>query len=142
MKPKTVDDYIALQPVELREMLEQIRSAIKSVAPKAEEVISYMVPCYKLHGMLIAFGAHKKGCSLYAMRPDKIKQLAKEFKDIKYAGSTIHFDAGKKIPIALIKKATKLRLQENIEKAKAKEEKANAAKEKKKVKTPAKKKSK
>ncbi|MFT3909046.1 MAG: DUF1801 domain-containing protein [Ferruginibacter sp.] len=60
---KTVDDYISCQPDEFKEMLEQIRSLIHVLAPAAEEKISYQVPCYKYHGMLVGFGTHKKGCS-------------------------------------------------------------------------------
>lgn len=128
IKPKTVDEYIALQSVEQQTMLQQIRKAIKAVAPKSEEVMSYGVPCYKQLGMLIAFGTHKKGCSLYAMRPAFIKEMQKKYKGLKAAGSTIHFETGTKLPVALVKEATKMRLNENLTKAKEKTEKLKAAK--------------
>lgn len=123
MKPKTVDEYIALQPVEKREMLEAMREIIRTAAPKAEEVISYMIPCYKLNGMLVGFGNHKKGCSFYAMHATIGKVFPKELKDYDVKASTIHFIAGKKLPAALIKKIIKYRVKQNADRAKLKNRK-------------------
>ena len=123
MKPKTVDDYIAMQPLERREMLEEMRAIIHSAAPKAEEVISYMIPCYKLNGMLVGFGKHAKGCSFYAMHATIGKVFPKELKGYDVVASTIHFEAGKKLPAALIKKITKYRIKQNEDRAKAKSKK-------------------
>lgn len=36
---KTIDDYIAAQPLEYRARLEKIRQTIKKAAPEAEEYI-------------------------------------------------------------------------------------------------------
>ena len=65
MKNKSIDDYIARQSPDCRPMLKQIRSIIRSVVPGAEELTSYMIPCYKQQGMLVGFGVHKNGCSFY-----------------------------------------------------------------------------
>ena len=43
---KNIDDYLALQPENAQVMLEKMRQAIKSVAPDAEEVISYQMPAF------------------------------------------------------------------------------------------------
>jgi uncharacterized protein YdhG (YjbR/CyaY superfamily) len=51
---KTVDDYLAALPAEASVTLEKIRKTIKAAAPKAAEVISYQIPMYKHHGMLVA----------------------------------------------------------------------------------------
>ena len=64
-KPQTVDDYLAALPEEARATLEKIRKTIKAAAPKATEVISYQVPMYKHHGMLLGFAAFKDHCSLF-----------------------------------------------------------------------------
>ena len=118
MKPATVDAYIVAEPTEIRPMLEQIRSIIKSVVPaEAEETVSYMVPSYKYHGMLVGFGARKNGCSFYAMSNTILNEFADELKGLKYNVSTIHFDLGKPLPVALIKKITKQRIKYNRERA-------------------------
>ena len=48
---KTVSEYIKNFPAGIRERLKQIRSAIKQIAPNAEESISYAIPAYKLNGI-------------------------------------------------------------------------------------------
>ena len=117
MKNKNVDAYIASQPVAVREMLKQIRSIIRSIVPDAEEVISYQVPSYKYHGMLVGFGIHKNGCSLYTMNTKILGSLSKELKDLEYSGSTIHFNPQRPLPVALIKKLVRQRMKENEERA-------------------------
>jgi len=112
-----VDDYIRHQDTHLQPMLEQIRCLIRSVIPAAEECISYMIPCYRHHGMLVGFGTHKKGCSFYTMNPTLLRTYTEVLKNITYTGSTIHFDPAKKLPLALIKKITKHRIRENEERA-------------------------
>ncbi|MFZ1807473.1 MAG: DUF1801 domain-containing protein [Cyclobacteriaceae bacterium] len=117
IKTSTVDDYIANQPLEKREMLEQIRGLILSVVPKAEEGISYMLPTYKQNGHLVGFGVNKKGCSFYCMNPKIAEQLPDEFKKLKWSASTIHFTLDEKLPITTLKKIIKYRVKENAERA-------------------------
>lgn len=57
-KPKDTDVYIASFPKTVQEALEQVRATIKKAAPSAEEVISYGMPAFRLHGMLVWFAAH------------------------------------------------------------------------------------
>ena len=122
MKPKydNVDKYIAMQAAELRPMLEQIRRIIKSAIPQAEEVISYHIPSYKYHGMLVGFGTHKNGCSFYAMDAKILNSFSEDLKNYTYAVSTIHFDSDKKLPVALINKIIGHRIIENENRAKKK----------------------
>ena len=122
MKPTTVDEYIAAEPPETGAMLNDIRSIILSCVPQGtEEVISYMIPCYKYHGMLIGFGARKNGCSLYTMSTTILKEHEGELNGLKYKGSTLHFDLGKKLPAALIKKITKEKVVYNEARAQQKQ---------------------
>lgn len=115
--PATVKEYIARQPEEYRATLEELRSLILSVAPDAEEVISYQVPCFKYHYMMVGLGVNKNFCSLYVMNPSLVKELKSEFKKGRVSGSTIHFEPGEKLPAALIKKIVKTRMKENELKA-------------------------
>ncbi len=110
---KNVDAYIAGKPAELTATLEQLRAIIRAAVPNAEEVISYMIPCYKLQGMLVGFGVHKKGCSFYTMNPKILSRYAEELKGFEYTGSTLHLDPKKKVPVALLKKIIKARIKEN-----------------------------
>ena len=63
---KSVDDYIAAQPEPTVRALELVRSAIRKGLPKAEEVIFYKIPAYKLHGKIVLyFAGWKQHYSLY-----------------------------------------------------------------------------
>ena len=56
---KDIDHYISVQTQDVQVLLEQMRQTIKKAAPKAEEVISYNMPAFKYHGMLVYFAAYK-----------------------------------------------------------------------------------
>ncbi|MDP9230728.1 MAG: DUF1801 domain-containing protein, partial [Bacteroidota bacterium] len=60
----TVDDYLNNVPEKERAVLEKLRRTIKSVVPKAEEVISYQMPTFKYNGGLVSYAAFKNHCSL------------------------------------------------------------------------------
>src|SRR5262245_22401176 len=47
---RSVDEYIATQPEAVRGTLERVRATIRKALPKAEEVISYQIPAYRLAG--------------------------------------------------------------------------------------------
>jgi uncharacterized protein YdhG (YjbR/CyaY superfamily) len=88
---------MALQPVALRPILEEMHGIIRSAVPDEEEVISYMIPCYKLSGFLVGFGKHAKGCSFYSMHATIGKVFPKKLKGYDVSASTIHFAMGKNI---------------------------------------------
>ncbi|RPE08045.1 DUF1801 domain-containing protein [Chitinophaga lutea] len=115
-----VDDFIARQAPAFRSTLEEMRTIIRSAAPDAEELISYQVPSFKHHYMLVGFGANSKYCSLFTMSPALVRELEPSLKDVKISGATLHFPPGKKLPAALIKKIVKLRMKQNEAKALAK----------------------
>jgi uncharacterized protein YdhG (YjbR/CyaY superfamily) len=117
---KNVDEYIALQPTEVREKLEKLRQAIKKAAPKAEEVISYMMPAYKFHGVLVYFGAHKTHIGFYPTGRG-ISAFQKELSAYEGSKGTVRFPIDKSLPLGLISEIVKFRVKENLEKKKAKE---------------------
>src|SRR5580658_5155131 len=119
-KPKSVDEYISRFPEDTRELLEQIRATIRSVAPQAEEVISYMMPGYKLNGMLVWFAGFKNHIGFYPRGSSAIKAFEKELAGYKTSKGAIQFPKDKPLPIALIKKMVKYRVAENLGKAKKK----------------------
>jgi uncharacterized protein YdhG (YjbR/CyaY superfamily) len=58
---KSVDEYIASQPKAVQGVLERVRNIIRKTVPVADEVISYKIPTYKLHGgAVIYFAGWKK----------------------------------------------------------------------------------
>lgn len=111
--PHDTLEYILLQPEKFRSMLEQLRDIILSEVPEAEEVISYGIPCFKYHYMLVGIGVTKTACSFYTMNPELVKSMKKELADIKHSGSTLHFPSDNPLPENLIRKIIQIRIKEN-----------------------------
>ena len=110
---KDVDSYLAKVPPKDRAALGKIRKTIKSAAPKSEEIISYQIPCYKIHGPLVFFAAFPNHLSLYAIGKKLLKELANELKPFEIKGTTIHFSASNPLPAKLVKKIVNERIKEN-----------------------------
>jgi len=110
--PRDVDEYLAGVPKEARAVLEKLRQTIKAAAPMASEVISYQMPMYKHHGMLIGFAAFKDHCSIFpgSAVMDAHKEELKRYSTSK---GTIRFPVNKPLPAALVKKLVKMRIREN-----------------------------
>ena len=114
VKPKTIDEYLALVKPEQRAALEKLRKTIHAAAPGAEEYIGYGLAGFKLHGRpLVYFGAWENHCALYAASPAVQKKFQKELKGFEVSKGTIRFTPDKPLPTALVKKLVKARIAEN-----------------------------
>ncbi len=122
MKPsiKDIDSYIALQPENVKTELEKLRQTIKSVAPEAEEVISYGMPAFKYHGMLVGFAAAKNHYGFYPWNGSTVTQFKDDLNEFNTSKGAIQFAKDKPLPVALIKKIVRYRMKENLEKEKIK----------------------
>jgi uncharacterized protein YdhG (YjbR/CyaY superfamily) len=119
-KPINVDAYIASFPKATQQLLQQVRAAIKEAAPKAEELISYAMPGYKLNGKpLVYFAGYEHHIGFYPT-PAGIDSFKKELSIYKGAKGSVQFPIDKPMPVALIKKMVKYKVAESLEKAKAK----------------------
>lgn len=116
-KPKNIDEYIAGFPIEIQEILEQIRQTIKKAAPNAEEKISYAIPTFTLNGNLVHFAAFKNHIGFYAL-PSGNEAFQKELSIYKSGKGSIQFPLDKPIPLDLITKIVNFRVKENLEKTK------------------------
>jgi uncharacterized protein YdhG (YjbR/CyaY superfamily) len=112
---KDVDDYIAHQPELVRPYLEKMRGIIRKAAPEAEEGISYGMPAYKQHGILVYFAGFKNHYSLFAL-PKTNVQFKDQLREYKTSKGTIQFPFDKPVPVKLITEIVKLRVAENLEK--------------------------
>jgi uncharacterized protein YdhG (YjbR/CyaY superfamily) len=112
-KPKTIDEYLNQLTPEKRAALQQLRKAIRSAAPKAEECISYGIPAFRQDGLLVGFGAAANHCSFYPMSSSTVKTHEEELKSYDTSKGTIKFAPEKVLPASLIKKLVKARLAEN-----------------------------
>lgn len=121
----TVDAYIAAFPPHTREILEEMRTIIRSAVPKAEEVISYGMPAYKLHSVLVYFAGYVNHVGFYPTASG-IVNFQKDISEYKNSKGAVQFPLDKKLPKALITKIVKFRAKEVLAK-----EKEKAAKKKK-----------
>lgn len=111
-RPADVDAYIEAAPKEARNKLREIRKAIKSVAPKAEEKISYGMPYYRYKGRLAYFAAFKDHVSLFAM-PPIVGATKSELNKYQTGKSTLRFSFDQKLPVPLIRKLVKAGVRRN-----------------------------
>ena len=107
-----MDEYISAAPVEVRAKLEQVRRAIRQVAPDAAESISYKMAYYSYKGRLAWFGLQRNHIGLY-LRPPVIAEHKKELAGYQTTKSAVHLALDKPIPVALVKKLVKARIKKN-----------------------------
>ena len=121
-KAKDIDDYILQFPADVQAILQKVRATIGSAAPEAKETISYMMPAFKQHGILVYFAAWQKHIGLYPPISGD-KTLAKAI--ARYAGpkGNLQFPLDEPIPFDLIERIVKLRVKQDTAKAQAKRKK-------------------
>lgn len=117
-KFSSVEEYIATFPLSTREVLQQVRDSIKAAAQEAEELISYNMPAFKLHGMLVYYAGYKLHIGFYPTASG-ISAFREELSGYKSAKGSVQFPLSKPMPVALIKKIVKYNVRENIKKANA-----------------------
>ena len=113
---KSIDEYLASFPTETQEILEQVRDTIKIAAPQAEECISYAMPAFKLNGKpLVYFAGYKNHIGFYAT-PTGHEAFEKELSIYKQGKGSVQFPINKPMPIDLIARIVKFRVEENLRK--------------------------
>ena len=119
---KDIDGYISQFSADVQAILQKVRTTISSAAPEAMETISYLMPAFKLHGMLVYFAAWKKHIGLY---PPISGDKALEKAVARYAGpkGNLQFPLDEPIPYDLIERIVKLRVKQDTAKAAARRNK-------------------
>jgi uncharacterized protein YdhG (YjbR/CyaY superfamily) len=121
-KAKDIDGYISQFPADVQAILQKVRTTIRHAAPEAKEVISYMMPAFKQHGILVYFAAWQKHIGLYPPITGD-KTLANAI--AQYAGpkGNLQFPLDEPIPYDLIERIVNLRVKQDTEKAAARRKK-------------------
>jgi uncharacterized protein YdhG (YjbR/CyaY superfamily) len=118
----TTDEYIALFPPEIQDILQTLRKVIKEAAPEAKEKISYQMPTFDLYGNLVHFAAYEHHIGFYPAASG-ISNFQDELSAYKGAKGSVQFPIGKPLPYDLITRIVRFRVQENTEKAASKAKK-------------------
>lgn len=114
LKPQNVDEYILAAPVHARERLNEIRSVLKRVAPRAAELIKWGVPVYEEKRILFSFSAHKSHLNFMPTR-SALQPFLDELGDYKTGKDTIQFLYNKPLPVELIEKIALNRYRDVLE---------------------------
>ena len=118
--PRNIDAYIAAAPLHARPILERIRATLRAAAPSADEVISYRMPAFKQHGILVYFAAFKAHIGLY---PPVSGDPGLQRAVAPFAGpkGNLKFPLDQPIPYSLIRRIVRLRLKQDLARAKARD---------------------
>ncbi len=117
-KAGNVDEYIAMFPKDVQTVLEQVRQAVMKAAPEAEETISYAMPAFKWNGkVVIYFAGYENHVGLYAT-PSGHAAFEKELSKYKQGKGSVQFPLNKPMPLSLISRIVKFRMQGLAEKEK------------------------
>lgn len=114
-----VDDYISFFPEKTRKMLEELRTLIRKTVPEATEEISYQMPAYKLNGPVVYFAGYDKHIGFYPTGTG-IKAFEMELSGYKWSKGAVQFPLDKPLPVDLIVRMVKFKVEENAGKEKKK----------------------
>ncbi len=113
-KPHTVDEYIAAAPEQARKKLNELRAALRSVAPQASEELKWSQPVFIEKRILFSYAAHKSHLTFMptglALQP-----FRDELSAFKTGNHTVQLPYDQPLPIALIKKIAKYRHKDVME---------------------------
>src|SRR5262245_19078195 len=110
---KSVNEYIASKPKDVRAALRRVRSAIRKAVPAAEEVISYQIPMYKLNGVpVLFFAGWKQHYSLYPAGAALVAAFKDELATYELSKATIRFPLSANVPVKLIERIAKFRAEQ------------------------------
>jgi uncharacterized protein YdhG (YjbR/CyaY superfamily) len=112
----TVDAYIKAFPIPAQKALRALRATIRKAAPDADELISYGMPAYKQHGVLVYFGAHTGHIGFYPTST-AIAAFTKDVARYTWSKGTVRFPLDRPIPHALVARMVRYRVKENELKA-------------------------
>ena len=117
-QPTDIDGYITQFPADVQAVLRDVRAAIRRAAPEAEEAISYRMPAFRQHGILVYFAAWKSHIGLY---PPISGDEAVENAIARYAGpkGNLQFPLAEPMPLDLIERIVRLRVKQDAAKAAA-----------------------
>ncbi len=112
----SIDEYIATFPESTQAILQAVRAVIKAAAPDAKEKISYQMPTFDLKGNLVHFAAFKNHIGFYPV-PSGIEAFKEELSVYENAKGSVQFPIDQPMPMDLITRIVKFRVEENLKKA-------------------------
>ncbi|HWK14795.1 MAG TPA: DUF1801 domain-containing protein [Rhizobiaceae bacterium] len=120
---QTIDAYIEAQPGSVRDKLRALREAIRAEAPHAEEKIGYGIPTFVLGENLVHFASFTHHIGFYP-GPSGIAAFKEELAGYKGAKGSVQFPLEGPLPLDLVARITRFRVQEAVARTEAKRRRA------------------
>lgn len=112
-RPESVEQYLEGLAAPQRAAAEELRAAIRAVAPDATEAISYEIPTFRVGGrVLVSYAAYRGHCSLYPASLAVRQALGDELALHLSGKATICFDLATPLPLDLVAQVVQVRLEE------------------------------
>jgi uncharacterized protein YdhG (YjbR/CyaY superfamily) len=109
----SIAEYISQFPESTQIILNKLYDLVKTLAPEAEESISYAMPAFKLnHKPLVYFAAFEHHIGLYA-NPRAHTEFAQDLSQYKQGKGSVQFPLDKPIPYELIEKIIAFKVNQN-----------------------------
>lgn len=113
MVPKSVYKHYKVAPSPHRETMLEMRKRILQIVPKAEEVVSYGMPAFKVDGNIVAgLLANKNHVGYYPFSGSVLHLFKKELANFKQTKSAIHVPTDKPLSKSLLSKLIKARISQ------------------------------
>ena len=112
-KPTNIEEYIDAAPEAAQGKLREMLACLREAAPGAEEGLKWSMPALSYHRMLVAFAAFKNHIGFYPTS-SPIKVFEKNLAAYKTSKGAIQFPLDKPLPLDLISKITRFRVQESL----------------------------
>jgi uncharacterized protein YdhG (YjbR/CyaY superfamily) len=110
---RSIDEYIASKPANVRAALERVRSAIRNALPSAEEGLAYQIPVFKLNGVAVLYVAGWK--AHYSLSPASealVAAFGRELAAYERSKSTIRLPLSEPVPVRLIARIARFRARQ------------------------------
>jgi uncharacterized protein YdhG (YjbR/CyaY superfamily) len=108
-----IDEYVLAVDEPKCRTLQALRRTILEIVPEAEQVISYRVPAFRLHGKVVAgFAAYKDHLSYLPFSGSVLDQLGDELRGYTMTKSALHFPVDHPLPKSLVRKLIAMRLDQ------------------------------
>jgi len=109
--PATIDAYIATFPASVQERMQAIRKLVHELDGNVTETIKYGMPTFMKGANLVYFAGYKNHIGFYPA-PVKDAAFTKALSVYKTGRGSVQFPHDKPLPLALVKRMIRLRLQQ------------------------------
>ena len=113
-KPESIAEYINAAPKDAQKKLREMHACIRASAPGAQESLKWGMPSFSYQRILVTFAVFNHHIGFFPT-PSAVKAFGKNLSKFKTGKGSIQFPLEKPLPLSLIRKITKFRVRESLE---------------------------